>query len=221
MAFIGRQKLEDVRRMVLMTSKDHTRRSIQILRTLGMMLESMINGNAEKAFLQQKFMEILKMDEECKALKSEAESRILEVGALLVERGDFVRLLGCIDKIPDRLEGAAYRTLGLVELGRLEGETLQPVTTLLDEVGTCLESLNRAITALEMDSEQGYQRLKEVKLNEKSVDDVYRRVGIDILKRGQLTAQTLLLKEIVDLLESVSDLSEETADILSFLYPVK
>ncbi|MCS7094608.1 MAG: DUF47 family protein [Thaumarchaeota archaeon] len=221
MAFIGRQKLEDVRRIVLMTSKDHTRRSIQILRTLGSMLESMVNGSVDRPYLQQKFAEILKMDEECKALKSEAELRILEVGALLVERGDFVRLLGCLDKVPDRLEGVAYRTLGLVELGRPERETLQSVVVLLEKVGTCLESLNRAITALEMDSEQGYQRLKEVKVNEKSVDDVYRRIGIEILKRGELTAQTLLLKEIVDLLESVSDLSEETADILSFLYPVK
>ncbi|MCX8203974.1 MAG: DUF47 domain-containing protein [Nitrososphaeria archaeon] len=217
-AFIGRQKLEDVRRVVLMTSKDHTRKSIQMLRALGAMMEVLVEGGADKSFLQQKFNEILKLDDECKALKSEAEERILEAGALLVERGDFIRLLGCLDKVPDRLEGVAYRTLSLVELGRPEGEALRPVVDLLEEVGVCLETLNRAITALEMDSAQGYQKLREVKAHEKRVDDIYRRTGIDILRRGQLTAHTLLLREIVDLLESVSDISEEAADVLSILY---
>ncbi|MEN3047901.1 MAG: DUF47 family protein [Candidatus Caldarchaeales archaeon] len=218
MAFIGRQKLEDVRRVVLMASKDHTRKSIQILRALGAMVEGLVEGSADKAFLQQKFNEILKLDEECKALRTEAEEKILEAGALLAERGDFIRLLGCLDKVPDRLEGVAYRTLSLVELGKPDDEALRMVVDLLEEVGVCLESLNRAITALEMDSTQGYQRLKEVMAHEKRIDDLYRKTGIEILRRGQLTAHTLLLREIVDLLESVSDISEEAAEVLSILY---
>ena len=39
MAFTGRQKLEDVRRLVLMLAKDHTRKSLMAVRTLAQLLE--------------------------------------------------------------------------------------------------------------------------------------------------------------------------------------
>jgi hypothetical protein len=97
LAFAGRQKLEDVRRVVLMLAKDHTRKSLMAVKTLAQILEQMRNGVRDEQAFNSKYAEILKIDEECKELRLQAEKKVLEAGALLAERGEYIRFLGCIE----------------------------------------------------------------------------------------------------------------------------
>jgi uncharacterized protein Yka (UPF0111/DUF47 family) len=144
---------------------------------------------------------------------------VLEAGALLAERGEYVRFLGCIDRIPDRIEGAAYRLLALTKISYPSERVAGAIQEILDHMRDSVESLNRAITALEMDSTQGHKLLKEVSEKEQETDEVFRRVTADLLRTEVPLPQLLLSREIIDMLESVADTAEEAANVLAVLYP--
>jgi predicted phosphate transport protein (TIGR00153 family) len=219
LAFAGRQKLEDVRRVVLMLAKDHTRKSLMAVKTLAQILEQIRNGVRDEQAFNSKYAEILKIDDECKELRLQAERKVLEAGALLAERGEYIRFLGCIDRIPDRIEGAAYRLLALTKISYPSERVAGAIQEILDHMRDSVESLNRAITALEMDSAQGHKLLKEVSEKEQETDDVFRRVTVDLLRTEVPLPQLLLSREIIDMLESVADTAEEAANVLAVLYP--
>jgi predicted phosphate transport protein (TIGR00153 family) len=219
LAFAGRQKLEDVRRVVLMLAKDHTRKSLMAVKTLAQILEQMRNGVRDEQAFNSKYAEILKIDEECRELRLQAERKVLEAGALLAERGEYIRFLGCIDRIPDRIEGAAYRLLALTKISYPSESVAGAIQEILEHMRDSVESLNRAITALEMDSAQGHKLLKEVSEKEQETDEVFRRVTVDLLRTEVPLPQLLLSREIIDMLESVADTAEEAANVLAVLYP--
>ncbi len=219
MAFAGRQKLEDVRRVVLMLAKDHTRKSLMAVKTLAQILEQIRNGVRDEQAFNSKYAEILKIDDECKELRLQAERKVLEAGALLAERGEYIRFLGCIDRIPDRIEGAAYRLLALTKISYPSERVAGAIQEILEHMRDSVESLNRAITALEMDSAQGHKLLKEVSEKEQETDEVFRRVTVDLLRTEVPLPQLLLSREIIDMLESVADTAEEAANVLAVLYP--
>lgn len=219
MAFAGRQKLEDVRRVVLMLAKDHTRKSMMAVKTLAQILEQIRNGVRDEQAFNSKYAEILKIDDECKELRLQAERKVLEAGALLAERGEYIRFLGCIDRIPDRIEGAAYRLLALTKISYPSERVAGAIQEILEHMRDSVESLNRAITALEMDSAQGHKLLKEVSEKEQETDEVFRRVTVDLLRTEVPLPQLLLSREIIDMLESVADTAEEAANVLAVLYP--
>jgi len=219
LAFTGRQKLEDVRRLVLMLAKDHTRKSLLAVKTLAQILEGIREGVREEQAFSSKYAEILKIDDECKELRLQAERGVLEIGALLAERGEYIRFLGCIDRIPDRIEGAAYRLLALTKISYPSGDVVTAIQSILEKVRDSVESLNRAITALEMDSGQGHRLLREVSEREREVDEVFRRVTVELLRKELPLPQLLLAREVIDMLESVADTTEEAANVLTVLYP--
>ncbi|MDT7967942.1 MAG: DUF47 family protein [Candidatus Calditenuis sp.] len=219
LAFAGRQKLEDVRRVVLMLAKDHTRKSLMAVKTLAQILEQIRNGVRDEQAFNSKYAEILKIDDECKELRLQAERKVLEAGALLAERGEYIRFLGCIDRIPDRIEGAAYRLLALTKISYPSERVAGAIQEILEHMRDSVESLNRAITALEMDSAQGHKLLKEVSEKEQETDEVFRRVTVDLLRTEVPLPQLLLSREIIDMLESVADTAEEAANVLAVLYP--
>jgi predicted phosphate transport protein (TIGR00153 family) len=219
LAFAGRQKLEDVRRVVLMLAKDHTRKSLMAVKTLAQILEQLRNGVRDEQAFNSKYAEILKIDDECKELRLQAERKVLEAGALLAERGEYIRFLGCIDRIPDRIEGAAYRLLALTKISYPSERVAGAIQEILEHMRDSVESLNRAITALEMDSAQGHKLLKEVSEKEQETDEVFRRVTVDLLRTEVPLPQLLLSREIIDMLESVADTAEEAANVLAVLYP--
>jgi predicted phosphate transport protein (TIGR00153 family) len=219
LAFAGRQKLEDVRRVVLMLAKDHTRKSLMAVKTLAQILEQIRNGVRDEQAFNSRYAEILKIDDECKELRLQAERKVLEAGALLAERGEYIRFLGCIDRIPDRIEGAAYRLLALTKISYPSERVAGAIQEILEHMRDSVESLNRAITALEMDSAQGHKLLKEVSEKEQETDEVFRRVTVDLLRTEVPLPQLLLSREIIDMLESVADTAEEAANVLAVLYP--
>jgi predicted phosphate transport protein (TIGR00153 family) len=219
LAFTGRQKLEDVRRVVLMLAKDHTRKSLMAVKTLAQILEQIRNGVRDEQAFNSKYAEILKIDDECKELRLQAERKVLEAGAILAERGEYIRFLGCIDRVPDRIEGAAYRLLALTKISYPSERVADAIREILDHMRDSVESLNRAITALEMDSAQGHKLLKEVSEKEQETDEVFRRVTVDLLRTEVPLPQLLLSREIIDMLESVADTAEEAANVLAVLYP--
>ena len=219
MAFTGRQKLEDVRRVVLMLAKDHTRKSLMAVKTLAQILEQIRNGVRDEQAFNSKYAEILKIDDECKELRLQAERKVLEAGAILAERGEYIRFLGCIDRVPDRIEGAAYRLLALTRISYPSERVAGAIQEILEHMRDSVESLNRAITALEMDSAQGHKLLKEVSEKEQETDEVFRRVTVDMLRTEVPLPQLLLSREIIDMLESVADTAEEAANVLAVLYP--
>jgi predicted phosphate transport protein (TIGR00153 family) len=202
-----------------MLAKDHTRKSLLAVKTLAQILEQIRNGVRDEQAFNSKYAEILKIDDECKELRLQAERKVLEAGALLAERGEYVRFLGCIDRIPDRIEGAAYRLLALTKISYPSERVAGAIQEILDHMRDSVESLNRAITALEMDSTQGHKLLKEVSEKEQETDEVFRRVTADLLRTEVPLPQLLLSREIIDMLESVADTAEEAANVLAVLYP--
>jgi predicted phosphate transport protein (TIGR00153 family) len=189
------------------------------VKTLAQILEQIRNGVRDEQAFNSKYAEILKIDDECKELRLQAERKVLEAGALLAERGEYIRFLGCIDRIPDRIEGAAYRLLALTKISYPSERVAGAIQEILEHMRDSVESLNRAITALEMDSAQGHKLLKEVSEKEQETDEVFRRVTVDLLRTEVPLPQLLLSREIIDMLESVADTAEEAANVLAVLYP--
>jgi len=215
--YMARERVEDYRSRLLNLVQDQIRHVLDLLRKTLLMLEA-ANRDEDLKKLEEIYSQVLKTDEAEKEARRLVEKEVSEIGAILTNREDFIRLVNSIDKIADTAEGVAFRVLGLAKARmKINKDILNSMSKLGEVVLQTVTKLREALLAVTLNSDTFMQKTKETEDSERQVDELYRNLDLVILQSDMKVGQLLLVREIVSMLEDIADRAEESAETLRVL----
>ncbi|MEN2975287.1 MAG: DUF47 family protein [Candidatus Caldarchaeales archaeon] len=214
---LPRDREEEFQIRIFTFVQDQIRKIIDMYKIVLDMLENFVHElNISK--LEEFYQRILKADESAKETGRMIEMEMNNVGALLTNKEDFIRLVTEIDEIADTVEGVAYRLVNLAKMKtRLNKELNNKLLGLGDMVLSTLNRLRESILAITLNITTFQQKIRETEEHEKKVDEIYRTLDLAILTSDLKIAPLLLTREIVLMLEEIADTAERIVDTLRAL----
>ncbi len=209
---------ERVKRRALSACQDHLRKVLEIARKVPQMVDCFASGDKEAA--RQVFTEIRKAEDEVDKARRMVSQELAQIGAILINREDFLRFTNLASEIADFCEGIAFWLLSIMERGwKVPSDIKKDLGKLADAMLDSVIKLRETAITLSYGSEKTLEKAKEVETAERVVDEVYRELEVKIINSKLEMPAMLLLRDITQLLENVADKAEDASDaarILSF-----
>jgi predicted phosphate transport protein (TIGR00153 family) len=207
---------ERVKRRALSICQDHLRKVLEVVRKVTQMVDSFVKGNRESA--QEFFTEILKMEEEVDAARRMVSQELTEIGGVLPSREDFLRFTNQANEIADFCEGIGFRLLEIMDKGwKVPSDIKDGITKLSEGMFEAVTKLRETAMTLNYSSTKAIEKAREVEVAERVVDDLYRDLEIKIISSHMEIPTLLLLRDITELFEAVSDKAEDASDAARIL----
>ncbi|MEM2901638.1 MAG: DUF47 family protein [Candidatus Bathyarchaeia archaeon] len=205
-----------VRRRMLNMCQDHARIVVDIVRELTLLMESVSNRNGEEA--DKHSLEMGKLISESKQAKSKLLEEIASVGSLLISRESFLRLIFEVEKISDYAEAVAYRLMDLEKQKwkvneKYMAELVEFMTMVLEQIIKVRETM----MSLGFNPEKALELSKNVEQMEKSLDEKNRSLDMKILKSNLPIPAMLLMREILNHVEMISDIGMNVIDLIRLI----
>lgn len=203
---------ERVKRRALNACQDNLRKVVDVSRKLPQLIEYFASGDKENA--RKLFSEIKSGQEEVIKSRRIVSQELAEIGAILIAREDFLRFTNLSSEIADFSEGIAYYLVEIMEHNwaispDIKKDILKLSLAVLDSV----LKLRETMLVLTYGSQKTLERAKDVEIAERIVDELYRALTIKVLSNKLDLPVTLLLRDVLQLLENSADKAEDAADV--------
>lgn len=209
---------ERVKRRALSVCQDHLRKVLEISRKVPQMVDCFVTD--DKTSARHVFTEIRKAEEEVDAASRIVSQELAQIGAILINREDFLRFTNLTSEISDFCEGIAFWLLSVMERGwKVPSDIKKDLARLAEAMLETVIKLRETAITLSYGSTKTLQKAKEVETAERVVDDMYRELEVKIINSKLEIPAMLLLRDITQLLENAADKAEDASDatrILSF-----
>ena len=210
---------ERVKRRALNACQDNLRKVVDVSRKIPQLVEYFASGDKENA--RKLLSEIRTGEEEVIKARRMVSQELAEIGAILIAREDFLRFTNLSSEIADFSEGIAFYLVEIMEHNwavspDIKKDLLKLSLAVLDSV----LKLRETMLVLNYGSQKTLERAKDVEIAERIVDDQYRALAIKVLSGKLEVPVTLLLRDVLQLLENSADKAEDAADaarMLSFI----
>ena len=210
---------ERVKRRALSACQDNLRKVVEVSRKIPQIVEHFASGDKENA--RKLLSEIKAGQEEVIKARRMVSQELAEIGAILIAREDFLRFTNLSSEIADFSEGIAYYLVEIMEhnwviSSDIKKDLLKLSLAVLDSV----LKLRETMMVLTYGSQKTLERAKDVEIAERIVDELYRALTIKVLSGKLDVPVTLLLKDVLKLLENSADKAEDAADaarVISFI----
>ena len=183
------------------------------------MTEAFATGNKETA--RKLFAEIKTGEEEVIKARRMVSQELAEIGAILISREDFLRFTNLTSEIADFSEGVAFYLVEIMEHNwTVPSDIKRDLVKLSEAVLDSVLKLRETMMTLTYGPTKTLERAKDVETAERIVDDIYRALAIKVLNSKLDLPVTLLLRDVLQLLENSADKAEDAADaarMLSFI----
>jgi uncharacterized protein Yka (UPF0111/DUF47 family) len=210
---------ERVKRRALNACQDNLRKVVDLERKIPQMAEFFATGKKDDA--RQLFSEIKVGEEEVIKARRLVSQELAEIGAILISREDFLRFTNLTSEIADFSEGLAFYLVEIMEHNwNVPSDIKRDIVKLADAVLDSVLKLRETMMVLTYGPNKTLEKAKEVETAERVVDDVYRALSIKLLSSKLDMPVTLLLRDVLQLLENSADKAEDAADaarMLSFI----
>jgi predicted phosphate transport protein (TIGR00153 family) len=209
---------ERVKRRALSVCQDHLREVLEITRKVPQMVDCFAND--DKNLARQVFVEIKKAEEEVDKARRVVSQELAQIGAILINREDFLRFTNQASEIADFCEGIAFWLLSIMERGwKVPSDIKSDLVKLAEATLDTVTKLRETAITLSYGSTKTLEKAKEVEIAERLVDEAYRELVVKIIHSDLKIPVILLLRDITQLLENAADKAEDASDaarILSF-----
>lgn len=210
---------ERVKRRALSACQDNLRNVVDVSRKIPQLVEHFASGDKENA--RKLFSEIKSAQEEVIKARRMVSQELAEIGAILIAREDFLRFTNLSSEIADFSEEIAYYLVEIMEhhwviSSDIKKDLLKLSLAVLDSV----LKLRETMLVLTYGSQKTRERAKDVEIAERIVDELYRALTIKVLSGKLDVPVTLLLRDVLQLLENSADKAEDAADaarVISFI----
>ena len=210
---------ERVKRRALSACQDNLRKVVDVSRKLPQLVEHFASGDKENA--RRLLSEIKAGQEEVIKARRMVSQELAEIGAILIAREDFLRFTNLSSEIADFSEGIAYYLVEIMAHNwvispDIKKDLLKLSLAVLDSV----LKLRETMMVLTYGSQKTLERAKDVEIAERIVDELYRALTIKVLSVKLDVPVTLLLRDVLKLLENSADKAEDAADaarVISFI----
>ena len=150
--------------------------------------------------------------------KRTVAQELVEIGAILLNREDFLRFTDVTSEIADFCKGIAFRVSQLTERGWSVPLNLRKETSnLAGAVFDVFTKLRDTFLMLNYGSPKVLEKAKDVEVAERKVDNMYRELEMNILNSEMGIPTLLLMRDIIQLLEDTADRIEDAADATRIL----
>ncbi|MEM1586682.1 MAG: DUF47 family protein [Candidatus Bathyarchaeia archaeon] len=200
-----------IKRRSLSLCQEHLRKVVEIARKTVQMIDAFVAGDANS--IMQLYDEIQKISEEVAGSKRAVAQELTEVGAILINREDFLRFIFVTSDISEFCKGISFRVLAMVERKwDIPEDIKRGISELSSAMLNAMMRLRDMSYALNYGSPQVSEKAREVEQVEKEVDNLYRRLEITVLERNMELHKTLLTRDIIQLLEDTTDKIEDASN---------
>ena len=210
---------ERVKRRALNACQDNLRKVVDLERKIPQMAEFFATGKKDDA--RRLFSEIKLGEEEVIKARRLVSQELAEIGAILISREDFLRFTNLSSEIADFSEGIAFYLVEIMEHNwNVPSDIKRDLVKLSEAVLDSVLKLRETMMVLTYGPNKTLEKAKDVETAERVVDGIYRALAIKVLSNKLDMPVTLLLRDVLQLLENSADKAEDAADaarMLSFI----
>jgi uncharacterized protein Yka (UPF0111/DUF47 family) len=199
------------KRKALAVLQDEINRILNAVRDLSILPGLIIK--ADKSEIKQLLERIKNTEDEVEALRRKITREISDVGGLMMHRENILNSAYTMDEIAGYITGIAFK-LSNIKAATLKKEKLdKDLKELIELAVDQIQKINEIIRALASNnSTVAIDLAHEAQKIERLVDDKYRALSIRVLDEISTTKELLLLKDIVEGIEEMSDKVLQVSD---------
>lgn len=204
------------KRRALNLCQDHLRKVIEVARKTAQIVDAFINNDASS--IMHLYEEVQRLSDEVAESKRAIAQELIEIGAILLNREDFLRFTYVTSEIAELYKGISFRILAMIERKwDIPSDIKRGIAELSSAVFNAMMRLRDVVFALNYGSPQISEKAKDVEMTEREVDNLYRRLELLLLERGIDMPRTLLARDVIQLLEDTADKIEDASDATRIL----
>lgn len=205
-----------VRRRILQICQEYARLIVDIVRELFQIIDEASMDKMSKARIHNG--NLYSLLEESKGVKLRLFDEISSVGTLLLNREAFLRLIFELERITDNAEATAYRLMYIID-GKIKADKayLKDLANFSAKVLDETARVRDIIMALMFNPEKALELSGIVENHEKEIDVSHRELDLKLLTSVRNVSVLLLLRDIVDRIEAISDVGVDVVELIRML----
>ena len=200
----------------LMLCQDHARLVVEVFRKVLVMIDCLIKGDFNE--LGAGLEEVEKLHLDSREIRRVMMKELHSTGGMLVDQEVLYRLIGKSGEVIDLIEGIGVR---LWEMGerqwRIPEKVGEGLANMAEAALETLMKLRASLMSLGFDSDKVMVLARGVDEGERKVDAMYRALDLEIITSESGFPLILILRDIVERIEDMTDRAYEEADIIRIL----
>jgi len=198
------------KRKAIAVLQDEINRILNASRELGTLTESLMKKDkkAEKNTLEQ----ISTIEEEVENLRRKITREVADVGGLIMNRENLLNTSYTMDEIAGYITGIAFKlsnvNIATLKSSKLDKDISELISLVVDEV----YKLNEIIRSLNTNTANAIELAQETQTIERQIDIKYREATIKLLDQVKDPKELLLIKDVIEGIEEMSDKCQKVSD---------
>ena len=150
--------------------------------------------------------------------KRAVAQELVEVGAILLNREDFLRFTDVTSEIADFCKGIAFRISEMMEREwDVPAHLKKGMVDLASAVFEAVSRLRDTFLMLNYGSPKVLEKARDVEVAERNVDNLYRELELTVLNSNLDVPTLFLMRDVIQFLEDTADKIEDASDAARIL----
>ena len=198
------------KRKAIAVLQDEINRILNASRELATLTEALMKK--DKKAIKNTLEQISTIEEEVENLRRKITREVADVGGLIMNRENLLNTAYTMDEIAGYITGIAFK-LSNVKITTLKSSKLdKDITELISLVVDEVYKLNEIIRNLNSNTANAIELAQETQTIEREIDIKYRDATIKLLNEVKDPKELLLIKDVIEGIEEMSDKCQRVSD---------
>ena len=198
------------KRKAIAVLQDEINRILNASRELGTLTESLMKK--DKKAVKNMLEQISTIEEEVENLRRKITREVADVGGLIMNRENLLNTSYTMDEIAGYITGIAFKlsnvNIATLKSSKLDKDISELISLVVDEV----YKLNEIIRSLNTNTANAIELAQETQTIERQIDIKYREATIKLLDQVKDPKELLLIKDVIEGIEEMSDKCQKVSD---------
>ena len=198
------------KRKAIAVLQDEINRILNASRELATLTEALMKK--DKKGIKNTLEQISTIEEEVENLRRKITREVADVGGLIMNRENLLNTAYTMDEIAGYITGIAFKLSNVkittLKSSKLDKDIAELISLVVDEV----YKLNEIIRSLNTDTANAIELAQETQTIERVIDIKYRDATIKLLNEVKDPKELLLIKDVIEGIEEMSDKCQRVSD---------
>ena len=198
------------KRKAIAVLQDEINRILNASRELATLTEALMNK--DKKAIKNTLEQISTIEEEVENLRRKITREVADVGGLIMNRENLLNTAYTMDEIAGYITGIAFKLSNVkittLKSSKLDKDIAELISLVVDEV----YKLNEIIRSLNTNTANAIELAQETQTIEREIDIKYRDATIKLLNEVKDPKELLLIKDVIEGIEEMSDKCQRVSD---------
>jgi hypothetical protein len=198
------------KRKAIAVLQDEINRILNASRELATLTEALMKK--DKKGVKNTLEQISTIEEEVENLRRKITREVADVGGLIMNRENLLNTAYTMDEIAGYITGIAFKLSNVkittLKSSKLDTDIAELISLVVDEV----YKLNEIIRSLNTNTANAIELAQETQTIEREIDIKYRDATIKLLNEVKDPKELLLIKDVIEGIEEMSDKCQRVSD---------